>query len=182
MPNRVTILVIVLALLLFGSSAALAEKNWALKQIPIFVDSFLEEMDPSLMRMEAQIATMEKVSRKNTTDIQVLLRHLILYKTVVHAANDIEDLAPWSKSGEVEDKMELVKTIAEAHYSDDRKTLENYLWQILVQKRKQVEAHKEGAEIIDVFQQLQDIMDDLDDEIKDAYMESKHRPQTFREI
>lgn len=182
MPNRVTILVIVLALLLFGSSAALAEKNWVQIQIPQLIDAYLEEMDPTLTTMEAQIAAMDAVANKKTDNYEKVFRRLVLYRTIQHAADDIVDLAPWSASSDVEDKMGMVKMIADAHYANDKEHLKHIIHVLTVTKRSQVEKIKNGKKYLVYLEQLDNSMDDLDSMIEDAYEESQYRPKTFREI
>ena len=182
MRKRLIIPVALLALLLFGSSAALAEENWAIKDVHVFVDDFLKKMDPTETTMEAQVTAMDRVSKKRSTDIQREFRLLILYRTIAHAADDVANLAPASRHKDVSDKMELVRFIADGHYSSGREHVEWMLKTVLVDKRSNFEGTKDGAHVLKVFQQLQDAMEDLDSEIEATYMKSKFRPKTFREI
>lgn len=172
----------VLALLFTCTTPAYAADDWAEKQIPVMVDAFLKKMDPTVMRMEAQITAMDSVSKRETNNYQEMFNQLILYKTISLAASDVADLAPWSKSGEVEDKMQLVKSIAEAHYSSMHRRLEQLVEWINKNKREDLEGTAEGKAALVDFDSVADILDDLDDEIEDAYKDSGNRPTAFREM
>ncbi len=182
MFKRLQIILFAVAIITLCSVQSYAADNWAEQQIPTMVDAFLKKMDPTVMRMEAQITAMDSVSKNQTNDYQKMFNKLILFKTISLAASDVEDLAPWGKSNAVGEKMHVVKSIAEAHYTTEHDRLAQFITWINENKRKELEGTKDGRAALIDFDSVADILDDLDDEIEDAYEDSKYRPTQFREV
>jgi len=158
-----------------------AYDNWAEHQVPRMVDAFLKKMDPTLLTMEAQITAMDTLSKKERKNYQEIFNALILYKTISLAADSVDSLAPTSRSSEVSGKMELVSSIAEAHYSETFRKLEAFVDWLEPQRAKFASTEKGRAALVD-FDTVKAMMPHLDKDIAKAFNASQYKPTRFREM